>query len=214
MHTLADTVIADDSARFHFNIAAVKFDFAFLSTSVLSAFAKACSFVDRIFREYGGNDQLEKNDGILIVKDSRSGNTYNVPIRKNSVDAMQFRQMVTTSKFSSVLGRPVKGQLKVLDVGYQNTACAESEITFVLVIPITQSTSSKLTWPSDGENGKILFRGYNILELHRDYCFDDVAYLLMWGVLPREDQLAQFREEFARLANPPQRVIDIIKGFP
>ncbi|RDI84246.1 hypothetical protein Vi05172_g5696 [Venturia inaequalis] len=196
VHTLADTVIASDSARFHFDIAAVKFDFAFLSASLLSAFAKACSFVDRIICEYGGNDQPDNDEGELIVKDSRSGSTYNVPIRRGSVDAMQFRQMVTTSKFSNMLGRPVKGQLKVLDVGYQNTACAESDITFV-----------------DGENGRILFRGYNILDLHRDHCFDDVAYLLMWGTLPREHQRAQFREEFARLANPPQSVIDIINGF-
>lgn len=140
VHTLADTVIASDSARFHFDIAAVKFDFAFLSASLLSAFAKACSFVDRIICEYGGNDQPDNDEGELIVKDSRSGSTYNVPIRRGSVDAMQFRQMVTTSKFSNMLGRPVKGQLKVLDVGYQNTACAESDITFVLVVPIIQST--------------------------------------------------------------------------
>ncbi|TID22833.1 citrate synthase protein [Venturia nashicola] len=196
IHSLANTAITNDKARFGFHIAAVKFDCAFLSTSVLSAFAKACSFVGRILREYGGNDKSDDKEGELIVKDSRSGNTYNVPIRKGSVDAMQFRQMVTTSKFSTMLGKPVKGQLKVLDVGYQNTACAESNITFV-----------------DGENGKILFRGHNILDLHRDRSFDDVAYLLMWGALPRKDQLAHFREEFARLANPPQNVIDTINGF-
>ncbi|TLD35660.1 citrate synthase protein [Venturia nashicola] len=213
IHSLANTAITNDKARFGFHIAAVKFDCAFLSTSVLSAFAKACSFVGRILREYGGNDKSDDKEGELIVKDSRSGNTYNVPIRKGSVDAMQFRQMVTTSKFSTMLGKPVKGQLKVLDVGYQNTACAESNITFVLVVPITQSTSSILTNPSDGENGKILFRGHNILDLHRDRSFDDVAYLLMWGALPRKDQLAHFREEFARLANPPQNVIDTINGF-
>lgn len=131
IQTLTDTVISRDRARFHFQIAAIKFDFAFLSTPALSIFAKARSLVDRIFRNNGGDDQPDDDEGKLIVKDSRSGNTYNVPIRKGSVDAMQFRQMITTSKFSALLGRPVQGQLKVLDVGYQNTACAESNITFV-----------------------------------------------------------------------------------
>lgn len=134
MDALTDTVIAHDRARLQFHMTAVKFDFSFLSTPVLLAFAKACNFIDRIFRRHGGNDRPDVEEGELIVKDSRSGNIYNVPIRKGSVDAMQFRQMITTSKFSTILGQPAKGQLKVLDIGYQNTACAESDITFVLVV--------------------------------------------------------------------------------
>ncbi|QDS68842.1 hypothetical protein FKW77_007185 [Venturia effusa] len=197
LQTPTDAMVHRESAQHHFQIAAVEFDFSYLSTAVLSIFAKARSLIDHVLRRYGGAAEPEANEGKLIVKDSRSGNTYNVPIRKGSVDAMQFRQMVTTSKFSALLGRPVQGQLKVLDIGYQNTACAESSITYV-----------------DGENGKILFRGYDILDLHRDCCFDEVAYLLMEGALPLGDELAQFREDFARLAHPPQGVIDAINVFP
>jgi hypothetical protein len=104
-------------------------DFAFLSAFILASLSQVRSLIDRIFHR--DNIQPQKDEGKLIVKDSRSGKSYDVPIRRGSVDAMQFRQMITTSSFSALLGRPLKGSLKVLDVGYQNTACAESSITYV-----------------------------------------------------------------------------------
>lgn len=131
VQTLTNAVTTRDSTSFQIQFGTFKFNFAFLSTSALASFSRARSLVNRILRKDTAKDQPGEDDGKLIVKDSRSGKSYNVPIRKGSVDAMQFRQMMTTSKFSALLGRPLQGSLKVLDVGYQNTACAESNITYV-----------------------------------------------------------------------------------
>jgi hypothetical protein len=131
VQTLTNTVTTRDSTSFLIQLGTYKFDFAFLSTSALASFSRARSLVERILCKDKAKNQPSEDEGKLIVKDSRSGKSYNVPIRKGSVDAMQFRQMITTSKFSALLGRPLQGSLKVLDVGYQNTACAESNITYV-----------------------------------------------------------------------------------
>jgi citrate synthase len=82
---------------------------------------------------------------------------------------------------------------------------------FFFLLP---SSSRDLIRFSDGEHGKILFRGHSITDLHRDRQFDEVAYLLIWGELPHAWQLAQFRAGFAKLAKPPQSVIDAINAFP
>jgi hypothetical protein len=129
--TLSNTVTTRNSTSFQIQFGTFRIDFAFLSTPTLASFSSARSLVERILRKFTAKDQPGKDEGKLIVKDSRSGKSYNVPIRKGSVDAMQFRQMITTSKFSALLGQPLQGSLKVLDVGYQNTACVESNITYV-----------------------------------------------------------------------------------
>jgi len=45
----------------------------------------------------------------------------------------------------------------------------------------------------DGKTGKLLFRGYPVEELARTYLFEEVAYLLMYGELPTEEELNDFK---------------------
>jgi citrate synthase len=63
-------------------------------------------------------------------------------------------------------------ELKLLDVGFSNTAVCESKITF-----------------TDGENGVLRYRGYPIEELAEKSTFLEVAFLLVHGELPTVDQL-------------------------
>jgi hypothetical protein len=211
LQNLTDTVITRNKARFQIRLGTYA---SLLSNAFFPSISKARSVVASILSRGKGKDEPDEGEGKLIVKDSRSGKSYNIPIRKGSIGAMEFQQMITTSKFSAFLGRPVEGSLKVLDVGFQNTACAESSITYVYDTFLLPRDFQNLIRSSDGENGMILFRGHNIDDLYRYRCFDEVAYLLIWGELPHAWQLAQFRAEFAKLANPPQSVIDVINIFP
>jgi citrate synthase len=64
-----------------------------------------------------------------------------------------------------------------LDPGYGNTGSCTSNITFI-----------------DGEKGILRYRGYAIEELAERSTFLEVAYLLVYGELPRGDELHDFLE--------------------
>jgi len=54
----------------------------------------------------------------------------------------------------------------------------------------------------DGEKGKLIYRGYDILELTKRSSFEETAYLLLHDALPTKEQLLEFKsklsdEEFA-----------------
>ena len=55
----------------------------------------------------------------------------------------------------------------------------------------TAATRSSIT-DIDGENGILRYRGYPIEQLAEHSTYLEVAYLLIWGELPTEDQLAQW----------------------
>jgi citrate synthase len=62
-----------------------------------------------------------------------------------------------------------------LDPGYGNTGACESGITFI-----------------DGEKGILRYRGYDIAELAEKSTFIETAYLLIYGELPTQEELAEF----------------------
>ena len=47
----------------------------------------------------------------------------------------------------------------------------------------------------DGQEGKLLYRGYNIHDLAEKSTFEEVVYLLLYGSLPNKKQLADFDAE-------------------
>jgi citrate synthase len=68
-----------------------------------------------------------------------------------------------------------------LDEGYANTGSARSAITFV-----------------DGKRGILRYRGYPIEELCEKSSFIEVAYLLIYGDLPGQEQFAYFDRSVRR----------------
>jgi citrate synthase len=62
-----------------------------------------------------------------------------------------------------------------LDTGYKNTGATKSAITFL-----------------DGENGILHYRGYPIEQLAEKSTFMEVAYLLIFGELPKQKELSDF----------------------
>jgi citrate synthase len=61
------------------------------------------------------------------------------------------------------------------DPGFVNTGCCKSDITYI-----------------DGEEGILRYRGYDINDLAEKCEFVDVAYLLVHGALPNQEQQNQF----------------------
>ena len=68
-----------------------------------------------------------------------------------------------------------------LDSGYGNTGACESGITFL-----------------NGEQGILRYRGYPIEQLAEKASFLEVAYLLIWGELPTQEQLTRFRLDITK----------------
>src|ERR1700675_2578369 len=62
--------------------------------------------------------------------------------------------------------------------------------------------------------GGLSYRGYAIEELARHARFDEVAYLLLYGELPKKDALSAFRQRLAHYAAVPPAVIDVLRSIP
>ena len=84
-----------------------------------------------------------------------------------------------------------------LDPGYKNTGSCESAVTFL-----------------DGEKGILRYRGYAIEELAEKADFLEVAYLLIFGELPNEEQLLKFDKDIKAESHVDEEMKKILDGFP
>ncbi len=87
--------------------------------------------------------------------------------------------------------------LITLDEGYVNTGATTSAITFL-----------------DGEKGILRYRGYGIEELAANCDFVEVAYLLIYGELPSEEELANFGNAIRRHTMLHEDMRLFYNGFP
>ncbi|MEE2700351.1 MAG: citrate synthase [Bacteroidota bacterium] len=84
-----------------------------------------------------------------------------------------------------------------LDNGFKNTGSTESAITFL-----------------DGEKGILRYRGFAIEELAEQSTFLEVAFLLIYGELPKKEQLAEFEKKISEHTLVHEDVKSILDGFP
>ena len=84
-----------------------------------------------------------------------------------------------------------------LDNGYVNTGSCQSSITFL-----------------DGEKGILRYRGYPIEQLAEKSTFFEVAYLLIYGELPSQSQLNEFKDYMDSFALLPDGITNIMDQFP
>lgn len=87
--------------------------------------------------------------------------------------------------------------LITLDPGYKNTGSTLSKITYL-----------------DGEQGKLMYRGYPIEQLAEKSSFVEVQYLLLYGELPTEVELEKFKASLKDYSFVNDRVRKILNGFP
>ena len=84
-----------------------------------------------------------------------------------------------------------------LDSGYMNTGSCASGITYL-----------------EGSKGILNYRGYAIEDLAANCSFVEVAYLLLHGFLPTEDELVHFKQLLSRFALIHEDMIHFFDHFP
>ncbi len=80
--------------------------------------------------------------------------------------------------------------------GFTSTASCESAITYI-----------------DGEKGILLHRGYPIDQLAENSTFMEVAYLLLHGELPKQDELDEFTYTISRHTMLHEQLATFYRGF-
>jgi citrate synthase len=66
----------------------------------------------------------------------------------------------------------------------------------------------------DGQNGKLYYVGYSIEDLVAHCSFEEVTYLLLYGELPTQSQLADFSARMRRGRGLVPQVQDMVRDFP
>ncbi|KJR97571.1 MAG: citrate synthase [Desulfobulbaceae bacterium BRH_c16a] len=66
----------------------------------------------------------------------------------------------------------------------------------------------------DGEEGRLIYRGYDAIELSKQSTFEEVAYLLWYGALPRPTEFKAFLAGFTGSMELPVETVMILRMFP
>src|SRR5438477_569737 len=66
----------------------------------------------------------------------------------------------------------------------------------------------------DGVKGRLLYRGYDIVDLAEHSDFTEVAYLLWYGHLPRKSEYEVFRATFRNEIHLPEETVQILRLLP
>ena len=77
---------------------------------------------------------------------------------------------------------------------------------------VTAATDSKITY-IDGDAGVLLHRGYPVEQLAEKSSFMEVAYLLLNGELPKQDELAEFTGSIRRHTMINESLLRFTNGF-
>lgn len=127
------------------------------------------------------------DEGKLKVIDSRTGQEYSLPIGNSSIRAIELRQV-----------REDPGEFGMLsyDPGYTNTASCKSRVAFI-----------------DGAKGILRYRGYPIEKLAEQCTYTEVAYLLLRGKLPTEDELETWNQEILDNSSLDGNLKKFMDGF-
>ncbi|MEX1178184.1 MAG: citrate synthase [Nitriliruptor sp.] len=128
----------------------------------------------------------DQND-TLTVTDNRTGQTYELPVEDGAIRAMDLRQIKVSDDDFGLLA---------YDPGFKNTASCRSEITYI-----------------DGDAGILRYRGYPIEQLAESSTFLEVAYLLMHGDLPTQDEYDSWVFDVTHHTFIHENIKQFIDGF-
>jgi citrate synthase len=123
----------------------------------------------------------------LSVTDNRTGKTYEVPITDGTIRATELRKIKTDDDDFGLM---------TYDPAYMATASCRSAITFI-----------------DGDKGILEYRGYPIEQLAEKSNYLEVAYLLVHGSLPTQNQLDDWIQEITIHTFVHENVKEFMQGF-
>jgi len=123
----------------------------------------------------------------LTIRDDRTGRSYTLPIESGTVRAMGLRQIKTDSDDFGMM---------TYDPALMNTASTKSAITFI-----------------DGDKGILEYRGYPVEQLAERCTFLEVAYLILFGELPNEQQLAEWTYDITHHTFVHENIKTLMQAF-
>jgi len=123
----------------------------------------------------------------LKVVDERTATSYDIPIRDGAIRAMDLRQVKET---------PDDFGLLTYDPAFLNTASCRSSITYI-----------------DGDKGILRYRGYPIEQLAEHCTFLEVAYLLIHGELPTQEQMNEWFYDVSHHTMLHETTKKFLEGF-
>jgi citrate synthase len=125
--------------------------------------------------------------GTLSVTDERTGKSYELPITDGTISAPDLRQIkVSDDDFG----------LMSYDPAFLNTASCRSAITWI-----------------DGDKGELWYRGIPIEQLCAESTYLEVAYLLMYGELPTQDELDEWVHDITHHTYVHENIKKFVEGF-
>ena len=123
----------------------------------------------------------------LTIRDDRTGKSYTLPIENGTVRAMDLRQIKTDADDFGLM---------TYDPALMNTASTKSAITFI-----------------DGDKGILEYRGYPVEQLAEKCSFLQVAYLILFGELPNEEQLAAWTHDITHHTFVHENIKTLMQAF-
>ena len=123
----------------------------------------------------------------LTITDNRTGKQYELPIEDGTIKAMDLRQVKTSEDDFGLM---------TYDPAFMNTASCKSRITFI-----------------DGDKGILEYRGYPIDQLAEKSTYLEVAYLLLHGELPTEQQLLDWKRSITYHTFINENIKKVMDGF-
>ena len=123
----------------------------------------------------------------LTITDNRTGKNYTVPVENGTIRAMDLRQIKTG---------PDDFGLMTYDPAFMNTASCRSAITYI-----------------DGDKGILRYRGYPIDVLAEHCTYLEVAYLLLFGELPKASELKSWVHDITHHTMLHETTKKFMEGF-
>src|SRR5271154_7419829 len=123
----------------------------------------------------------------LSITDNRTGRQYELPIKNETIRALDLRPMKVDKEDFGLMG---------YDPAFTNTASCSSKITFI-----------------DGDKGILRYRGYSIEELAEKSTYLETAYLLLRGELPTKAQLKDWAYHVTHHTFIHESIKKFIDGF-
>jgi citrate synthase len=133
------------------------------------------------------------NNSLTII-DNRTDLTYEVPIFHGTYP--EYGSAIPATALRGIRVSADDFGLLAYDPAFMNTASCKSAITFI-----------------DGERGILRYRGYPIDQLARQATFLEAAYLVLFGELPTEGQLAVWEGKIKQHTFVHENIRKFMDGF-
>ncbi len=146
--------------------------------------------IDTASTDTSSADATSSHDGAassLTIRDNRTGAEYDVPVVDGTVRAADLAKIKAADDGTGIA---------VYDPGFVNTASCRSSITFI-----------------DGDKGVLEYRGYPIEQLAEHSTYLEVAYLLIHGELPNQQQCQAWEHQITFHTFVHENVKGFMEGF-